>query len=483
MSAHILIVDDENDIRSLLKEILEDEGYRASEAAHSEAALSVLNTDLPNLIILDIWLDNSDMDGMEILEHVKNTYPEIPVLMISGHGNIEMAVKAMKLGAYEFIEKPFNSDRLLLLIERALETNKLLNENQDLKRKIDIFDSFTAVDPKSLAVKQEIEKIAPTNSRVMVYGASGVGKTLIARAMHDASLVASGPFVLIECASLSAKSEAEQKAVLEKSFEQAQGGSCVLQNIQEIPRNMQGYLAHLLQNNQQESTQCRIISTGTPSVKDDVEQGRFKEDLYYRLNVSQVEVPCLRNRKQDIGELAMHYLRKFYQAKGKEAPKIQDDALLVLQKFSWPGNVRQLKNTIENVAMTHINTFLPAIRSEHLPAEVKGYLSNDVTAQQQGNGQGEDNTSPQDLDITSLMASWMGLPLKEARGFFEKYYLDMQTEHFDGNISKIAEHIGMERTALHRKLKALSELSYYSDGHANKESDNENNSTTRRVGS
>lgn len=453
MSAHILIVDDEKDIRTLLKEILEDEGYRASEAAHSEAALAVMQQDRPKLIILDIWLENSDMDGMEILEHVRKTHPDIPVLMISGHGNIEMAVKAMKLGAYEFIEKPFNSDRLLMMIERALETGKLMSENIGLKRKIDVFDEFTSVDPRTVSIRQTIDKVAQSGSRVMVSGPSGSGKTLIARTIHDLSSQAKGPFVILECASFASEGEDSQKRRIGDAFTQAKGGTCVLQNVHEMPRSVQAYLVQYLQS-PESNGQMRLISTALGGMAEAVKAGRFREDLFYRLNVVNVDVPPVRERKQDIPEIASYYLRKFFAARGKEAPRFQDDAIVVLQKFEWPGNVRQIKNTIENVAMTHLDSGLKVLKAEHLPADIRGYIGG-------GNGAASGEAS---RDIGTMLTEWLGLPLKEARACFEKFYIESQMDRFDGNISKAADFIGMERTALHRKIKSLEEVEGASAG-------------------
>lgn len=443
---HILIVDDEQDIRELLSEIFEDEGYRTSKAAHSEGALHILKKDVPNLIVLDIWLENSDMDGMEILAHVKQNYPEIPVLMISGHGNIEMAVKAMKLGAYEFIEKPFNSDHLLMLIQRALETNKLRSENQNLKQKIDHFETFTATDPASIAVKNQVEKIAATQSRVMVSGPSGCGKNLITHVIHAQSNHAAGPFVTLESVIMSSYSEEKQKERLLKSFEEAKGGSLVLQNVHELTSLAQSVLVQFLQDHEAGKL-VRILSTTDEDIMlHKIKTKQFKEDLYYRLNIVHIKMPSLSQRKQDISELAQNFLKKFYEEKGRKVPQFSEEALLLLMQYSWPGNIRQLKNIIENIALQTISQGdITSITVAHIPSEIKKSMAQ------------SDNQAINDENQAILM-QWLSLPMKDARSCFEKYYLDFQIERFSGQISKVAEFIEMDRTALHRKLKSLEEL-------------------------
>jgi two-component system nitrogen regulation response regulator NtrX len=445
-NSHILIVDDEQDIRELLAEIFEDEGYRATRAAHSEEALHILKKDAPHLIILDIWLENSDMDGMEILAHVKQYYPEIPVLMISGHGNIEMAVKAMKFGAYEFIEKPFNSDHLLMLIQRALETNKLRSENQDLKQKIDVFGSFTATDPASIAIKNQVEKIAPTQSRVIVTGSSGSGKNLLTHFIHQQSNNASGPFVTLESVIVSSDSEEKQKERLSTAFAEAKGGTLVLQNVHELSTLAQSVLVQFLQDNDV-SKSVRILSTTDENIiQHKIKTKQFKEDLFYRLNIAHIKIPSLSQRKQDISELAQSFLNKYFDEKGRKAPQFSDEALMLFMRYSWPGNVRQLKNIIENIAMQTLSQDdVSLITVAHVPSEIKKDLSNSAD---------EANT---DAEHTMLM-QWLSLPMKDARSCFEKYYLDFQLERFSGQISKVAEFIEMDRTALHRKLKSLEDF-------------------------
>lgn len=441
---HILIVDDEQDIRSLLSEILEDEGYRTSVAPHSESALHVLKKDEPNLIILDIWLDNSDMDGMEILAHVKQNYPDIPVLMISGHGNVEMAVKAMKLGAYEFIEKPFNSDHLLMLIQRALEANKLRSENQNLKQKIDHFGSFTATDPASIAIKAQVEKIAPTQSRVMISGPSGCGKNLLTHYIHTHSNQASGPFVTLEAVIMSSDPEDKQKERLYKAFDDTKGGTLVLQNVHELTALAQSVLVQFLQDNEA-AKQVRILTTIDENIlAHKIKTKQFKEDLYYRLNIVHINMPSLAQRKQDISELAQSFLKKHYEEKGRKAPNFSDEAMLLLTGYSWPGNVRQLKNIIENIAMQVMSQAnVTQITIQHIPSEIKKSMTDVVV---------HDND-----DEHTMLMKWLSLPMKDARSCFEKYYLNFQIERFSGQISKVAEFIEMDRTALHRKLKSLEE--------------------------
>lgn len=450
---HILIVDDETSIRTLLSEILDDEGYRTSEAPHSEAALHIMSKDRPNLIILDIWLDNSDMDGMEILAHVKQHHPEIPVLMISGHGNIEMAVNAMKLGAYEFIEKPFNSDRLLLTIERALETNKLRAENIGLKKQTNTqYESFTATDPASIQLKNLIEKSAPTQSRILVTGPSGSGKKLVCYMLHKKSNFSKGDINFLECRSFAADPYDQQKRCIETFFSEGAGKTLVLQDVHELSMPAQSYLITILQNKSL-MDHARLITTADFAVLEQlVRDGKFKEDLFYRLNIVHIELPALKDRKQDISELSNRFLKSIYDKKGETAPTLSSEANMLLMNYDWPGNIRQLKNIIEHVAMMAKNENASIITLAHIPSDIKKSIS--ASAKDQN---AEHHIDGDDMNEAQLL-EWLSLPMKEARQQFEKYYLDFQMRHFSGQISKVAEHIGMERTALHRKLKSLEEV-------------------------
>ncbi|MEZ5813528.1 MAG: sigma-54 dependent transcriptional regulator [Alphaproteobacteria bacterium] len=452
MSADILIVDDEDDIRSLIRGILEDEGYATREAANSAQAFAKVEENVPDLVVLDIWLQGSEKDGLEILRSLKKEHKDLPFVMISGHGTIETAVSAIKDGAYDFIEKPFKSDRLLMLISRALETAALRRENAALKKR-----SFGEADEligKSGAVqniRQLIERAAPTNSRILITGEAGTGKNVVARLVHKNSARAGEGFMVLNCATLrperlevelfGAEGENAHTGILE----QAHGGTLLLDEIADMPLETQGKIVRVLQEQRFRrvggrvdiDSDVRVIATTNKDLDVLIERGDFREDLYYRLNVIQIHIPPLRKRTEDIAELARVFMDGMLQQFGFEERHLTNAAMNVFKSYGWPGNVRQLKNVIEWICIMHGGRDGGELGPEDLPPELSGVRAGLVVAQQ------------------GMQDSYMELSLREAREAFEREYLLAQVARFDGNISKTAAFVCMERSALHRKLKAL----------------------------
>ncbi len=449
----ILIVDDEKDIRALIKGILEDEKYIVIEAANSTEAFDKIEQEKPDLVVLDIWLQGSEKDGMEILETIKEKQNYIPVLMISGHGTIETAVTAIKHGAYDFIEKPFKSDRLILMISRALEMAVLKDENSRLKiqtsqNKQNLIGKSAAVN----ALRTQIDKIAPSNSRVFIKGEAGTGKEIIAREIHEKSLRYNKPFIALNCAALHPEKLEEELFGIEQGenkqkgiLEVANGGTVLLDEILDMPLETQGKILRVLQENKFEvvgshrlvSVDVRFIASTNKDIENALQQGQFREDLLYRLNVVTLEIPALKNRKDDIALLANYFLSYFAKQTGQKEKTLSKTVERVFKAYSWPGNVRQLKNVAEWITIMAPQSDSDEIEKEQLPPEL--------------------NDSKQALNSTETLndESYINYPLREARENFEKKYLSNQIERFDGNISQTAEFIGMERSALHRKLKSL----------------------------
>lgn len=460
----ILIVDDEKDIRALIRGILEDEGYGVREAANAAEALEAVATKAPDLMVLDIWLQESDKDGLEILKTVKKDHKFLPVLMISGHGTIETAVTAIKHGAYDFIEKPFKSDRLLLMIARALETAALRQENQALKARYDVTGYDLIGKSAALSqLKQQIKRIAPTNSRVLITGAAGTGKEVVARMLHKLSERKENAFMALNCAALHPerleqelfgfeKDGQRQKGVLELS----NGGTVFLDEVADMPLETQGKILRALQDNRfhpvgsQEMIEVdvRILASTNKNLSEKIKSGAFREDLYYRLNVVTLHLPNLGERVEDIQPLAESFLQEFATQSGREAPSLSKPAIDVLANYNWPGNVRQLRNVMEWVMIMS----LPLegaqaqkaykIEPENLPPEVTGISQKLEGHQREASSQGG-------------IVNYKLQPLREAREAFERDYLLTQIKRFKGNVSQTAEFVGMERSALHRKLKSL----------------------------
>ncbi|MGH1403247.1 MAG: sigma-54-dependent transcriptional regulator [Alphaproteobacteria bacterium] len=435
----ILIIDDEDDIRLLIQGLLEDEGYKTLSASNSTEAYECIDQHNPALVIQDIWLQGSDDDGLKILEQIKTVKPDLPFIMISGHGTIETAVSAIKLGAYDFIEKPFKSDRLLFMIERALENAFLKKQNADLKtRSSKNIKEQASILPK--AILETLDKVSATNSRIFITGEAGSGKKIAAQYIHNKSDRADYPFMTLNCAGTAPEQvEEELFGTARKSgmLALANGGTLVLDEIVNLPLNIQGKVLNVLQesaycaigDNTKNPIDIRILATNSTAVESYIEQGTFREDLFYRLNVVPLHIPALRERKIDIPAL-IHKQSNLDFSKASVA---------LLQSYRWPGNIKQLNNVLEWVSIIHANT--RSIEVEHLPPE----FSNPQASNQHSS---DDERFP-------FIERMMHMGLREARECFEKHYLLEQISKFDGNISKTAEFIGMERSALHRKLKSL----------------------------
>ncbi|MEG9862475.1 MAG: sigma-54 dependent transcriptional regulator [Parvularculales bacterium] len=449
MKPEILIVDDESDIRAIIVELLEDEGYKCRHAANAQEAREAVQQFLPSLVILDIWMSDSDMDGLELQKWIRKLYPDVPAIMISGHGNIETAVQAMKDGAYDFVEKPFKSERLLILVQRALEAASLTLENRDLRKESAGKVEMIGISPPFKLLQQSLEKVSQSNSRVMITGPSGSGKELMARRLHDLSPRRGGRFVLANCAMLSPDMvtaelfgteghDGRQRIV--GLFEQAHGGTLYFDEIGDLPLETQGKLVRAVQDQRfrriggasEVTVDVRVISASKLDLMEEINQGNMREDLFYRLSVVPIAVPSLAERKEDIPILSEYFL-DLANANQSKSLKFSDEALVQMQLYGWPGNITELRNVIDwlSIMVDHYESEL--ITAEELPPVITG---NSPTA-----AGGIDNM--------------VGLPLKAAREHFETQYLISQLTRFDGNISKTASFIGMERSALHRKLKSL----------------------------
>lgn len=450
MAADILIVDDEADIRTLISGILADEGYETRVAAGAETALEAIRARRPSLIVLDIWLEGSRMDGNQILELVKNDHPDLPVIMISGHGNIEMAVNAIKMGAYDFIEKPFKTDKVLLQIERAIETARLKRENEALLKRAGGAYELVGKSPAIARINQEIEKLAATNSRVLVTGESGTGKEVVARLIHQRSARGNGPFVVVNCATMH-PDRMEQELFGEEAgghmtsgiLERCHGGTLLLEEVADMPWETQGKLVRILQDKgfrrvggqATVEVDIRVIASTSRHLEPEIAARRFREDLYYRLRVVPIDIPPLRDRRPDIPDLARHFMERAAASTGLPARSFSEDALAALQAYDWPGNVRELGNVIDRLLIMTQAGPGEMLTAKMMPPEILG----------------EETMLPRFEKGGEIM----GLPLKQAREMFEREYLTAQLNRFGGNISRTAEFIGMERSALHRKLKLL----------------------------
>lgn len=452
MTTDILIVDDEADIRELVAGILEDEGHGTRTAGSSDDAIAAIQARRPHLVFLDIWLQGSRLDGLQVLELIQAEHPDLPVVMISGHGNIETAVSAIKSGAYDFIEKPFKADRLVLVADRALESWRLKREVKDLKARSGQASRIAGRSAIVNQLRQTIERAAPTNARILVAGAPGSGKELAARTIHAASNRASGPFVVVNAATITPENmeaelfgiEAEgERGRRTGALEEAHGGSLYIDEIADMSREVQGRILRVLvdQNFQRVGgttrvhVDVRVISSSSRDLPAEIAAGRVREDLFHRLSVLPIRVPSLSERREDVPELIEFFQDQISSATGLPKRRIGEEAMAVLQSHDWPGNVRQLRNNIERLMILTAGDEDREVTAEMLPSEIGALVPSTP------NGTGGERL--------------MSLPLREAREIFEREYLIAQIARFSGNISRTAEFIGMERSALHRKLKLL----------------------------
>lgn len=445
----ILIVDDERDIRELIADILQDEGFQTRTAANSDEAIAALNEGEPSLMILDIWLKDSRMDGIDILKQVKRNNPDVPVIIISGHGNIEIAVAAIKQGAYDFIEKPFNIDQLMVVLNRALETNRLRRENAQLKRGEVKAAEMLGASAAYKRMRDQLDKLSKSNGRVMLTGEPGAGKELAARYIHAHSPRASAPFIIVPCATIEPERmeevlfgrESNDRGIEPGLLEQAHGGSIYFDEVADMPLGTQPKILRVLTEQQfaraggsdKVRVDLRVISSTNRDLPAEIAAGRFRQELYDRLNVVPLAVPSLADRREDIPMLAAYFMAQVHDEQGLPIRELSEESAAALQAMDWPGNIRQLRNVIERVLI------LAEDNGPIRPSELQG----------QGAPQGEG------ADTLTLGPRITALPLREARELFEREYLLNQINRFGGNISRTAQFVGMERSALHRKLKSL----------------------------
>ena len=449
MALDILVVDYEPDIRDLISGVLEDEGYTTRVAANSDETIAAVNERRPSLVLLDVWLRGSRLDGLELLSELKQLDAKMPIIVISGHGNIDTAVAAISQGAVDFIEKPFEAEHLLHLVARATETERLRRENEILKARVGYADELTGNSAAVNNVRATLKRVAGTGSRLLISGPAGVGKEVAARLMHNWSSRANAAFVTISAARLSPESVEEElfgterNGKIEKTglMEEAHGGTLFIDEVADMPLDTQGKILRVLTEqsfnrlggSQKVNVDVRVVSATSRDLEVEIREKRFREDLFYRLNVVPVVLPPLNQRREDIPVLVDHYAARFAAEQRLQPPEISDEAMAALQACDWPGNVRQLRNVVERTIILAPKDNFAKIEVEMLPPEVLG----------------------NDDDLDQGVASLMGSPLREARESFEREYLKVQIRRFSGNISKTANFIGMERSALHRKLKIL----------------------------
>lgn len=450
MALEVLVVDDEADIRELVSGVLEDEGYAVRAAADSTQTLDAIEERRPSMILLDVWLQGSRLDGLQLLGEIKRRDPTIPVLMISGHGNLDTAVAAVREGAVDFIEKPFETERLIYLVDRATETDRLRRENATLRQQVGQEDQLHGSSVAINTVRATLKRVAPTGSRVLISGPPGVGKEIAARMIHQWSPRAKAPFIVLSAAMMSPERVEEELFGSESDgiarpglLEHAHGGTLFLDEIADMPLTTQAKILRVLTDQSYHrvggqrpvKVDVRVLSATSRNLQEEIAAGRFREDLFYRLNVVPVRLPALRERREDIPELVSHFLARFAADRRLAALSISEEAMAALQAHDWPGNVRQLRNIIERTIILAPGDRVSCIDVDLLPPEVL------------------DNQSA--VGGSSTTMAIMGSPLREARESFEREYLRIQIRRFSGNISRTASFIGMERSALHRKLKAL----------------------------
>ncbi len=448
MTNEILVIDDNLDIRLLISGILKDNGYAVREAANFDQALAEINKKVPDVAIIDVKLDKGDNDGIELLNHLKKIDEDVPAIMISGHANVQMAVDSLKLGAFEFMQKPFSTDRLLNFVNRAIENIDLKKEKQVLENKL--FSSYEIVGQsiKIEKIRNLVSKLSSTESRVFICGPAGSGKELVARQIHKKSQRSNNPFVVVNGALLDPEkyelelfgSENSNGTINYGFFEKAKNGTLLIDEVSEIPLATQAKILRVLIDQKfkrvggsnEINVNVRIISTSSKIIREEVDKGNFREDLYHRLNVVPILLPALKERTEDIPELLDYFSKKISELNGISETKL-DGNFNLFYKYNWPGNVRELRNLVERISILSVNEKKIDINS----------LVHDALSQ-------KDNE-----DSIDSYENVFSYPLKEARERFEKDYLTSQIKKHKGNISKTAEFIGMERSALHRKLKTL----------------------------
>ncbi|USI72978.1 nitrogen assimilation response regulator NtrX [Sphingomonas morindae] len=451
MALDVLVVDDEQDIRELVAGVLEDEGYGARTAADSDAALAAIRERRPSLVLLDVWLQGSRLDGLDLLDEIKRRDPSLPVLVISGHGNLDTAVAAIRRGAADFIEKPFEAERLLLLVGRATETERLRRENATLRAQVGQEEELTGQSAALNTVRATLKRVAATGSRVLITGPAGVGKEVAARLLHAWSNRAAAPFIVVSAAMMTPERVEEELFGVEEGgelvrpglLEQAHGGTLFLDEIADMPLTTQARILRVLTDQaftrvgggQVVRVDVRVVSATARTLQDEIAAGRFREDLYYRLNVVPVHLPPLAERREDIPPLVRHFVARYAAERRVPAPELSGEAIGALQTYDWPGNVRQLRNIVERTIIMAPGDRLASIDIDMLPPEVL--------------------SEQEKLAPNNAARAIMGTPLREARETFEREYLRVQIRRFSGNISRTASFIGMERSALHRKLKSL----------------------------
>jgi two-component system nitrogen regulation response regulator NtrX len=464
MAHDILIVDDEADIRHLVSGILEDEGYSPRAAADGNSALEAIRLRQPHLVIMDVWLNDSRYDGISLLELIQKSHPDVPVIMISGHGTIETAVAAIKKGAYDFIEKPFKSDRLLLMVERALESLHLKGENEELRKKTSVSHEFVGKSAVMTHLRQWIHKTAPTNSRILLMGNGGTAKEAVARQIHQSSHRDQGPFMILDCqnaANLEAELFGEE---IQKNWEQvelkigklekAHMGTLLISEVGEMSLSNQTKLLKFIQEGkflreggqQKVMVDVRLVVATTQDLEQLISEGKFGRDLYDRLNVTSYLIPPLRLRREDIPELVSFYLNQTARALHLKACPFSEETIMLMQAYEWPGDIHQLRNTVDWVLISAFSQGLDVITPILLPPEVRGHSAT--------------------LSPTDQLNEILKFPLRESRELFERYYLTLQLNRFGGNVSQTALFVGMERSALHRKLKLLGIVSSDREGDA-----------------
>ncbi len=450
MALEVLVVDDEADIRELVSGVLEDEGYSVRTAADSTQTLEAFEERRPSMVLLDVWLQGSKLDGLQLLQEIKRRDSTVPVLMISGHGNLDTAVAAVRDGAIDFIEKPFEAERLIYLVDRATESDRLRRENETLRLQVGQEDQLHGSSVAINTVRATLKRVAPTGSRVLISGPPGVGKEIAARMIHQWSPRAKAPFIVLSAAMMSPERVEEELFGSEADgvvrpglLEHAHGGTLFLDEIADMPLTTQAKILRVLTDQSYNrvggqrpvKVDVRVLSATSRNLQDEISAGRFREDLYYRLNVVPVRLPPLRERREDIPELVSHFLARFAAERRMPLLRISEEAMAALQAHEWPGNVRQLRNIIERTIILAPGDRVSCIDVDLLPPEIL------------------DNQSAMGGSTTAMAI--MGSPLREARESFEREYLKIQIRRFSGNISRTASFIGMERSALHRKLKAL----------------------------